>query len=231
MIEIENLINNFIRKIEEDSFSSHFEVGVEISDIFAKVVIMKDDDARRSAIKDLYKIREAFARKGKTVDVYATDRLLEDLFKNGDINDEYLMEQLDKRLDANLGNILKKLLSEGKIENCANCGTNYGESFNKKQASVTTVKNFKDTILVIIEDKTLVTYEDLEVILNRVLEEFNVNKSLRDIMAVTSVNDNEICLYFNDKTKPITLDLKGVDMTLAEKGFYLSGFKQYIDKK
>lgn len=226
ILTIENQINDFIKKIEENSFSSEIEVGATISEIFAKISIIKNDNLRKRYINELYRIRETFARKGREVDVFAIDALLNSVFKDGDLNMDFILSEMDKRnVNKKLNYILKKMLGDDVIENCANCG-----DYNKP-SSVVVIKKYADTIVVVIEDKTLITYKELEVILTRVLRELGMKETLEDMVAVTSVNDKEVSLFFNDvNTKPITIDLKGVDMTIQEKGYYLAGFKQYIDK-
>ena len=217
-MNILDAIDKFVEEIENDVYigAKAEMLGSKVSEIVAHIIFIEDSSLKAKAMKELPRIKEAFAKKGMKREEFATEMLLNDLVFNkySPINSK-LKDMLKNILeiseeDENLDDIVKEVIKRTKVIDVS-------------------VKNFNDAIVFTIGNKNILTYEEIEMIIKEVSRNINVNIDLNNIITIYGT-EKIATLEIADMPKKIVLEFKNVEMTTAELGYYLDGFKQYIEK-
>lgn len=209
-------INKFIEEIENNTYTGAEveKLGHKISSIVAHTIFIEDAQLKEKAIKELPRIKEVFAKKGMKREEFATEMILNDLVFNED--------SPLKDLDSTLKNILE-IDEEDELNDIVK------EVIKRTKVIDVSVKNFNDAIVFTIGNKKILTYEEIEMIISEVSKEIDMNIDLKNIRAIYGT-EKIATLDIVDMSKEVVLDFQNIEMTTGELGYYLDGFKQYIEK-
>lgn len=213
-------IDEFVREIENDTYigeGAEF-LGSKVASIVATVMFMEDSELKEKVIKELPKIKEAFAKKGMAREEYATEIVLNDLV----FNEESPLKDIESTLKKMMKDIIE-------IDDDINDKDFIKGILKRAKIIDVSVKIFNDVIVFEIGNKKILSYEEIEKIIIEVSKDIDLGINLKNIRAIYGT-EKMATLEIVNMEKKIVLNFKNVDMTASEIGYYLDGFKQYLDK-